>query len=219
MATLTNPINAQNIVDRFADYVTATANASITYGINSRHFADFVAANMPTATELPQPTTGAATQPLIGLPNAEPYATNSGVGRSIGITGSSISGNPITASTIYNALGNEMVQYCYIRTIRARLNVLGAGGSTGTRPTAGVVSDVSGKAYMSNSWFFINPGVPAAGTLSSGNAISASGLETFMSNLQAYYITVRDSSYHQTVVLNVCHASCHSSCHSSRGRR
>ena len=45
MATLTNPINAQNIVDRFADYVTATADSGISWGTNALPFSEFNSAN------------------------------------------------------------------------------------------------------------------------------------------------------------------------------
>lgn len=219
MATLTNPVNAQNIVDRFADYVTATANAGITYGINNRHFGDFVAANMPNATETPQNGVPPYSVPVIGFANAEPYATNASTGRGIGITGGNISGNPVTASTIYNTLVSEMNAYCRIRSIRTRLMVLGTGGNSGSRPTQGVVTDVTGVAYWADSWFNVTPSAPANAGVASGNAISAANLESFFDNLRTAYNGSRTSATRGSVVINVCHASCHSNCHSSRGRR
>ena len=83
MATLTNPIEEQNIVDRFADYVVATANAGITWGTNDIPFAE-----MGTS-----------------------YFGGTTSGKSIGITGANISATPITASTIYNALVGETNAY------------------------------------------------------------------------------------------------------------
>jgi hypothetical protein len=38
MATLTNPINADNIVDRFADFVVDTANANIVWSASNKPF-------------------------------------------------------------------------------------------------------------------------------------------------------------------------------------
>ena len=35
MATLTNPVEEQNVVNRFADYVPPAANTGISYGTNS----------------------------------------------------------------------------------------------------------------------------------------------------------------------------------------
>lgn len=218
MATLTNPVNAQNIVDRFADYVTATANAGINRGQNNRHFGDFVAGNMPGVSL-------SAGGPSIGLPNAEPYVGNAGTGRAIGITGANISATPITASTITTVLASETTQYTSIRRIRALLFVSGGGGNTGSRPTAGVVSDVNDTAYMSQFAFFGGgTGPVSVGTVSSGNAISATALETYFDALRsAYNARARDAASvaanNGTIYVNVCHASCHSNCHGSRGRR
>ena len=38
---LTDPISRQNIVDRFADYVRATANAGISWGTNAYPFGEW----------------------------------------------------------------------------------------------------------------------------------------------------------------------------------
>lgn len=201
MATLNNPISTQNIVDRFADYVTATANASIVWGTNARPFGEFVAGNMPGATP--------------ALPNAEPFGGDTS-GRAIGINGSSINATPITASTIYNTLVTETNAYTRLRRLQARLNVTGGGGNTGSRPTAGIVFDQTNKANMNTS-FLQSVGSPANAGVASGQTISASGLESFFTNLQTAYGTARDTTF--TITVNVCHASCHSSCHGSRGRR
>lgn len=201
MATLTNPVNAQNIVDRFADYVTATANASISYGTNARPFTEFTAANMPAATP--------------SLPNAEPFGGTT-AGRAIGITGTNIAGDPINATTIFNTLRTETAAYTRIRSLNAKLNVTGGGGNTGTRPTAGVVTNVTNPANMNTS-FLQTLAATANGGVASGQTISVANLQTFFTNLQTAYNTARANTY--TIQVNVCHASCHSNCHSSRGRR
>jgi hypothetical protein len=217
MATLTNPINAQNIVDRFADYVVATANSGIVYGQNNRHIADYVSANMTSCTEA-VPYTG--TQSFIFLANVEPYVGNAGVGRNIGITGSNISATPITAFNVYYYLQQELYNYCKIRSIRVRLNIYGSGGNAGTRPTAGIVQDVTGVGNMAFNWhLFVGDPTPAAPGIDTGNAISVSNLETYFNNLRTRYNEVRVSSVRSHVVMNLCHASCHSNCHGSRGRR
>lgn len=101
---LTNPVNKQNIVNRFADYVAATANASIVWGTTTLPFTGFPSSNF-------------------GGPAAS--------GRPIGITGANISGAKITASTIYNVLVAETNAYTRIRNLRAQRNITGNGGATG----------------------------------------------------------------------------------------
>ncbi len=189
MATLTNPINAQNIVDRFADYVTATANAGITWGTNSKPF-----------TEMPDATFGGTTS-----------------GRAISITGTNVSATPITASTIYNTLCAESQTYSNIRNLNARLNVRGGGGNTGTRPTAGIVYNNTAVAHLNTGYrqTQINATNPSVST---GNAISSANLETLFDRLRTIYSSNYRATT-QTVQIDVCHASCHSNCHSSRGRR
>ncbi len=189
MATLTNPINAQNIVDRFADYVTATANAGITWGTNSKPF-----------TEMPDATFGGTTS-----------------GRAISITGTNVSATPITASTIYNTLCAESQTYSNIRNLNARLNVTGGGGNTGTRPTAGIVYNNTAVAHLNTGYrqTQINATNPSVST---GNAISSANLETLFDRLRTIYSSNYRATT-QTVQIDVCHASCHSNCHSSRGRR
>jgi hypothetical protein len=97
MATLTNPIRTQNIVDRFADYVTATSATGIVWGTNAKPF-----------TEMPDSTFGGTTS-----------------GRAIGINGGSIGSGVITAANIYNTLVTETAAYTSIRNLRAILFVQG----------------------------------------------------------------------------------------------
>jgi hypothetical protein len=190
MVTLTNPIQPQNIVDRFADYVTLTADSGIVWGTNSVPFVEFDPA----------------------------YFGGSTSGRPIGISGGNIgsAGGSITASNIYNTLVSETAAYTSIRNLQAILFVNGGGGNTGSRPTPGVVFNQTAVSYM-NSSYLQSIGSPGNAGVSAGNAVTSSGLESFFGNLTSAYNTTRVNT--TTVQINVCHASCHSSCHSSRGRR
>jgi hypothetical protein len=190
MATLTNNINPQNIVDRFADYVTATASAGISWGTNAVPFAEF----------------------------STSYFGGRTTGRPIGISGANISavGGTITASTIYSVIVNETAAYTSIRNLRAQLFVTGNGGNSGSRPTAGYVYDAVAVAYM-NSNYLQGLGTPTNAGVASENNISTTNLESFFDNLRTIYGTRRSSTV--TIQVDVCHASCHSSCHNSRSRR
>jgi hypothetical protein len=190
MATLNNPINPQNIVDRFADYVVATANTSIAWGTDAYPFAEW--------------TYG-----------AEFGGTTAG--KTIGITGPNIDAvaNVVNAANIYNTLLTETATYTNIRNLRALLFVDGDGGNTGSRPSPGYVYDVTAPAYFNATYLqSISAG---SSDVVSGSTATADGLETFFSNLRDSYNSARDNTV--TLQVNVCHASCHSSCHSSRGRR
>lgn len=194
MVTLTSPVTTQNIVDRFTDYVTYTANTGIVWGTNS----------LPTfeGTTVVDST----------------YFGGTTSGKPIGITGNSIgaSGSNIIALNIYNTLLNETNAYTSIRNLRAILFVDGGGGNTGSRPSPGSVFDQTSVAYLSSTYLqsinTTNLQQPTA-----GSNITTSGLETFFANLTTQYQAARASTV--TVQTNVCHASCHSSCHGSRGRR
>ena len=200
MATLTNNITAQNIVDRFADYVVATANASIVWGTNAIPF-DAFAAYFPA---------------IFGGTTA---------GKAIGITGTNLggSGSIITAATIVSVLRAETTAYTRIRNMRAILNITGGGGPatridagpiTGQGP--GVIRDSTSKSNLNATYLQTLAATSSTG-ISTGSTIGTANLETFFTNLQTAYATARDTTHTETV--NVCHASCHSNCHSSRGRR
>jgi len=190
MTTLTNPVTPQNIVDRFADFVTSTANSGISWGTNVYPFAEFDGAQFGGTIS----------------------------GTTITATGSSIgsSGGVITAVNIVNALLTETALYTNIRNLRALLNVTGAEGNTGSRPTPGIIYDQTAVAFM-NTTYRQTLNTVATSNVSSSNTISSSNLETFFTNLQTEYNSQRNNT--TTVQIDVCHASCHSSCHSSRSRR
>lgn len=189
MATLTSPIEEQNIVNRFADYVPPAANSGINYGTNSVPFSE-----MSTS-----------------------YFGGSTGGRGIGISGNSIKNNGelIDASGIQDNLENEVYNYSSIRNLRAQLNVTGGGGNTGSRPTPGVIVDVTGVAYLNTGY---RQSLQArAVNLQTGQLIDDSVLEQKFNDLRNQYNAARGNQ--QLITINVCHASCHSSCHASRGRR
>ncbi len=189
---LTDPITKQNIVDRFAEYVRDTANSGISWGTNAYPFGEF----------------------------AQGYIFGGGTGgKGIEINGGSIGTNgngEITAQNIYDTLIGESYRYTKIRLMRAVLVVDGAGGNTGSRPTAGVVYDQTAVAFLNDNYL---QGISAGrDNVYAGNTVTAGGLEVMFSNMRNAY------NYHRgqnagTFQTNVCHASCHSSCHSSRGRR
>lgn len=190
MASLNNPINPQNIVDRFSDYVTATANSGISWGTNAYPFGEFDGGYFGGDTN----------------------------GRGISVNGGSIAGigQNISAAGIYNTLVNETASYTNIRNLRALLFVDGGGGNTGSRGSPGYIYDGTAVAHM-NGNYRQGIGSPGGSDLSAGNNITAGGLEGFFDTLRATYNAYRGSTVQ--VQINVCHASCHSSCHGSRGRR
>lgn len=209
MATLSNPISKQNIVDRFADYVVADANASIVWHDGNNPQMD----TAPTTT----------TRYLDVLPDSMlgPNAN----GQAIAINGSSITGSTITASTIRSILEAETARYSNIRKVRARGRVNGQGGNNGTRlrNTSRVTSrtyiqkyDSTQKSYMTSTYRQTLGSVNNGG-VTSGGTIQTSDFETYFANLRTEYRRLRDVTYDR--IYSVCHASCHSSCHSSRGRR
>lgn len=195
MATLTNPITPQNIVDRFADYALATANAGIVWGTDSLPFGEMSVGEFGGSTG----------------------------GRGITTSGGNIgsTGSLITASTIYNTLVNETATYTNIRNLRAVLFVdstppVAGLYNTGTRPTPGIVYDQTQVAHL-NTGYRQSIGSPSPSNVSAGNNITAAGLEQFFDNLRTSYNSARGNI--QTIQTNVCHASCHSACHISRARR
>ena len=106
MVSLTGDITKQIIVDRYEDFVTATANASIVWGTDVKPFSEMPTANFGGTT----------------------------AGRAIGVTGSNISaGSPpgINASSIVSVLVAETVDYTNIRNLRARRYVSGCSGQPG----------------------------------------------------------------------------------------
>jgi len=183
MATLTSPISAQNIIDRFADFAPASANSGIVWGTNSVPFSGF----------------------------STSYFGGTTAGRSIGITGADINQNPITASVINTAIENETAAYSQIRNLNAIRTVTGAGGNTGTYPNPGQIFNQTAKAYLNSS--YAQTLSAAGVTLTAGTQISTSGLEAKFTDLQTRFnslvsntVTVNINICHAS-----CHSSCHGS--------
>lgn len=206
MATLTNPIRPQNIVDRYEDFVTATANSGIVWGTN---------APGPSYTDANGNTYNDTSSGIFG---------GSTGGTSISIGGQSLAnaGDTITASNIVNTLIGETALYTNIRNLRVRITISGSGGNSGSRRSSGTVIDQTQKAYMSTSYrqtidqSFVNTH-GGNENVAAGQAVSSSNLEAFFANLQAAYQARANTTYdYQNTV---CHNSCHSNCHSARGRR
>ena len=96
------------------------------------------------------------------------------------------------------------------------LFVEGAGGNTGSRPTPGTIFDQTEVAHL-DTGNRASLGAISSGSVTTGNVINDTNLETYMGNIATAYNTIRTTTI--TDQVNVCHASCHSPCHGSRGRR
>ena len=192
MATLTSPIEEQNIVNRFADYVPPAANTGIVWHTGSRPFSEMAAS----------------------------YFGGNSSGRALGISGANIKNNGelIDASGIQDTLEAETFNYTSIRNLRARLNVTSSGGSpynTGSRPSPGIIFDQTAMAYL-NTNYRQTLGTRSV-NLQTGQIVDDAVLEQKFADLRNKYNAARGNT--QTITIPVCHASCHSSCHNSRGRR
>lgn len=188
---LTDNISAQNVVNRFADYVRGAANSGISWGTNAYPFAEF---------------------------NVRAFVFGGDTnGKGIEINGNNLGGAGAIASaqTVYNVLIDETTRYTRIRLMQAVLVVDGGGGNTGSRPTPGVVYNNTAVAHMNSSF---QVGVSAGrNNVFAGNVMTRGGTADMFNNMRAAYNARRAVSSYQQV--NVCHASCHNNCHNSRGRR
>lgn len=194
MATLNDPINTQDIVDRFVDFVTTTADNQLpVWGTNARPFSQ-----MPTSYFAGTTTQTIALQGL-----------NAG---QLGVTGALIQASPV-----YNSLLAETNRYTNIRNMRAILNVTGGGGNRGSYSSPGIKYDQTRLAYMSTSYRQSLSGIAGSNTIATGYIISRSDMDAFYTGLQQAFLAARNNT--ATVQINICHSSCHSSCHGSRGRR
>lgn len=183
-------ITPQNLVDYYKEFVVDIANSNIAWANNAEPFSEF----------------------------NESLLSGTIAGRPIGISGSNVgsAGNLIDASDIYDVVLAETATYTRIRNLRAILFVEGGGGNTGSRPNAGTIFDETRKAFMNTS-YLQSLGTVSAGSVTTGNTITATSLETLFNALRAEYEAKQVNT--ETIQVNVCHASCHSSCHGSRGRR
>jgi hypothetical protein len=182
MVTLTSPIAKQNIVDRFADYVVADANAGIVWGTNAKPFVEMSSTHFGGTT----------------------------AGKTISITGASL-GTVIDASTLYSVLVAETNLYTAIRMCQAELFVDGTGGNSGTEPIEGTIYSNTQMAYLSTAYDqVVTPTIPANGSVAGGKVFSA-GLETEFFNMRASYQTASlvTQLIVTTICHASCHSSCH----------
>ena len=235
MAILNNPgpVNPNNLVARFNDYVAATANSNIVWGVNNKPFPEFSSSIFGGST--------------------------SGMGNQTGDLGL---GGQITAATIVSKFSAATASYTRIRKLRAILNVTGGGGNLpggdasedqavygppdefgfsevvgiipGIKPARsegrGVIIDETQVAnlnahYLQSVGTIDNSGVQRGRLISrasiEGGSIVDNGVlfdyDGFFEQCRAKYIALRDTEI--TITVSVCHSSCHRSCHGSRSRR
>jgi hypothetical protein len=203
MASLNNPVNLQNIIDRFADYVVAAANSGIVWGFDNKPF-----------------------------PEMDGYYfggfTN---GKSISIQGQGYQGTKIY-SNIYEGVLLETFRYSNIRNMRALLYVTfsddpaseGWGGNIKPPPggydlalpydvpypprAGGYIFDQTAKAHLSTSFTYsTDSGRLARGQISPGNRITRTGLEDLFDRARSLYYDFQDDTVEVTIT--VCHSSCH----------
>lgn len=214
MATLNDPVNVQEIIDRFKDFVDATANSGIEWGTDVKPFPELTDADAAI---------------LFGGTTNE--------GRSNTLTDEKINkNNVVSAQDIIDALLAETTAFTRIRNIQIILNVTGGGGNTGTRPVAGPVpsTTIPKKAILSEAYIkeLSRADLPSELKATQGTIISVESLEELFEALKTAYLneTTKPGTSptaagatpevgNNPYIVSVCHASCHSSCHGSRGRR
>lgn len=212
MATLNDPVKVQEIIDRFKDFVDATANSSVEWGTDVKPF--------------PELTDADAAMLFGGTTNE---------GRSNTLTDEKINkNNVVSAQDIIDALLAETTAFTRLRNIQIILNVTGGGGNTGTRPKDGRVFEQTKKANLSSAYIkeLSQANLPPELKVSRGKLISIESLEELFEALKSAYLTettnagatptadgATPAAGDNPYIVSVCHASCHSSCHGSRGRR
>jgi hypothetical protein len=194
MASLNNPVNLQNIIDRFADYVVVAANSGIAWGLDNKPFPEM----------------------------DDYYFGGFTSGKSISIQGQGYQGTKIDASGIYIGLILETFRYSNIRNARVLLYVTSTDEQTGEYYEApvggGYVFDQTAKAHLSTNYTYgVDYNRLARGAAVAGNRITAAGLEDLFNRARSLYYEFLIEAAEITIF--VCHASCHYSCHSSRTRR
>lgn len=181
--SLIGNITPQSLVNRYADFVTATANANLVWNAANKPFSEFDGSYFSSGN------------------------------RAINITGADVdsAGNNITPNNIYNALLTETATYTNLRNLRALLFVNGGGGNTGSRPVPGYIFDETRKAHFTTSYRQALDAV--AQGIATGQNITVTNLEELFSRLRDAYtnkavntVTVQVNVCHAS-----CHSSCHGS--------
>jgi hypothetical protein len=231
VATLNTPgpVNPNNLVARFNDYVAATANANIAWGTGDQPFSEW---NRPD---------------VFGGPK-------SGMGNQTGDLGL---GGVISAQEIISKFSAATASYTRIRNLTARLNVTGPGGNLPGGPASepSYVYDAEGNlidtipgippartdgpgivieetrvanlstAYLQSVGAINSSGIQRNRLISKSNFQGGSVFDNevlydyvgFFEACRSRYVELRGNSV--VVTVDVCHASCHRSCHRSRTRR
>jgi len=212
MATLTNNINADNIVDRYTDYITNWVNSNIRWGTN----------NVPS---WPYTDPWGTARVYQIYPSSSFGGTTSGIPRSV--SGGSLGGSGaiITASTLVNAFISETNRYVRVRY--SRVNLFVTGGGAGWNTPAGPIflfgdpaDPVNTQEGYAHSTFDGTISTPSSSGISSDNLITTGNLENFFQSLQNNLGSARNNPGNPLIFNEyVCHSSCHSSCHGSRSRR
>jgi hypothetical protein len=183
MAALDGNITPQNIVDRYVDFVHATATGSLSWNKENLPFVEFDANYFESGN------------------------------RAVNITGANVdtAGNLVTPNNIYNTLLAETATYTNLRNVRAILFVDGDGGNIGSRPTQGIVSDSTAKAHFTTGYRQTLDAVTQG--IAEGQTVTAAGLEELFTRLRTAYSDKADVSFDiQVNVCHAsCHSSCHGS--------
>ena len=183
MAVLDGSVTPQNIVDRYVDFVHATANGSLSWNRENLPFGEF---------------------------DANYFESGS---RGININGSNVdtAGNLITPNNIYNTLLAETATYTNLRNLRALLNVEGGGGNTGSRPNPGIVYDSTAKAHFTTGYRQTLDAVTQG--IAEGQTVTVAGLEELFDRLRTAYSnkSVNTVEIQVNVRHASCHSSCHGS--------
>jgi hypothetical protein len=183
MAALDGNITPQNIVDRYVDFVHATATGSLTWNKENLPFLDFDANYFESGN------------------------------RAVNITGANIdtAGNLVTPNNIYNTLLTETATYTNLRNLRAILFVDGDGGNTGSRTPPGIAIDTTAKAHFTTGYRQALDAVTQG--IAEGQTITAAGLEELFTRLRTAYsdkaavnVQIQVNVCHAS-----CHSSCHGS--------
>jgi len=183
MAELSGNINPQNIVDRYVDFVHATATGNLTWNKETLPFPEF---------------------------DSNYFLSGN---RAVNINGSNVDtvGNLVTPNNIYNTLLTETATYTNLRNLRALLFVDGGGGNTGSRPDPGFIYEATAKAHFTTDYRQALDAVTQG--IAAGQTVTVTGLEELFGRLRTAYsdksvntVTVQVNVCHAS-----CHSSCHSS--------
>lgn len=200
MVSLTNPIEDNNLWQRFKDYVAGAANQGILWGTNNVPFPEFLT---PVSAFF-----GGTTAGWDGAGTA-PSVTNQTIG----------------AVGLYTYFATLTFYWSRIKKFRIRISVNTNGGAPWNQSVSGPYYspfsfDQTSVAHLASAYqspVDISRVPGGQGPIIPTNRIRDEDIEDFFNRCrQLYYILREEVADYQAAV---CHASCHSSCHNSRSRR